>query len=128
MSRRGCGERSVRVAVGRLPFVRARTDILSGRAGAPLHRRRDGVTATVDGTSVYRVTLENTVKGLYGRCSCPYGQEGMFCKHCVATPLAWLDGGGEVGEPRSQPVTDERLRRFLLGQEPAWLVLGSISR
>ncbi|WP_223198514.1 SWIM zinc finger family protein [Solihabitans fulvus] len=23
-----------------------------------------------------------------GRCSCPYGADGVFCKHCVAAPLA----------------------------------------
>jgi hypothetical protein len=80
------------------------------------------VTATVDGTSVYRVHLEVAGGGLRGRCTCPYGLEGVFCKHRVAVALVWLADGAEVGEPRPAPVSDQRLRAFLLGQDPAWLV------
>lgn len=113
-------ERSVRELADARSFERGQAYFLAGQV------RRctvDGtsVTATVDGTSVYRVRLEITAKGLDGRCSCPYGQEGVFCKHCVAAALAWLEAGGEVGEPHSQPITDELLREFLLGQERAWL-------
>lgn len=80
------------------------------------------MTATVDGTHAYLVRLEVTRTGLRGRCSCPYGSEVPFCKHCVAVALAWLDDGGRVGGTRPEPVSDERLRAFLLGCDPAWLV------
>lgn len=80
------------------------------------------VTATVDGTRTYRVRLDVTPKGLRGRCSCPYGADGVFCKHCVAASLAWLDQGGEVGEPRPKPVSDKRLRLFLRGCDQEWLI------
>jgi uncharacterized Zn finger protein len=53
------------------------------------------ITATVYGSDAYEVCL--TVKAdrgrdvaLAGDCSCPFGQEGNFCKHCVATGLAAL--------------------------------------
>jgi uncharacterized Zn finger protein len=53
------------------------------------------ITATVYGSDAYEVCL--TVDGdrgrdvvLAGDCSCPFGQEGNFCKHCVATGLAAL--------------------------------------
>ncbi|MEU6645842.1 DUF6880 family protein [Saccharomonospora sp. NPDC046836] len=113
-------ERSVRALADARSFERGRAYFAAGRV------RRfavDGtsLTATVAGTSVYRVRLDITANGLSGRCSCPYGREGVFCKHCVATALAWLDAGGEIGESRAQPITDERLREFLLGQDPAWL-------
>jgi SWIM zinc finger len=113
-------ERSVRLLADDRSFERGRAYFQDGRV------RRftvDGtsVTAAVDGTSLYRVQLVITAVGLGGRCNCPYGQEGVFCKHCVAVALAWLEEGGEVGEPRRQPVTDERLREFLRGQDPAWL-------
>ena len=86
--------------------------------------RIDGsaVSATVDGTYVYRVRLEIVRSGLRGQCSCPYGAEGAFCKHCVATALAWLAEGGKPGEPRRQPISDKRLRSFLLKCDQAWLV------
>lgn len=113
-------ERSVRMLADGRSFERGRAYVAAGRV------RRvevDGttVTATVDGTSVYRVRLEVAGSGLRGRCTCPYGAEGVFCKHCVAVALAWLADGAEVGEPRPAALSDQRLRAFLLGQDPAWL-------
>jgi uncharacterized Zn finger protein len=53
------------------------------------------ITATVYGSDAYEVCLTvgtgrsgNVV--LIGDCTCPFGQEGNFCKHCVATGLAAL--------------------------------------
>ncbi|MFS8096186.1 SWIM zinc finger family protein [Lentzea alba] len=80
------------------------------------------VTAMVDGTRTYRVRLDVTPAGLSGRCSCPYGSDGVFCKHCVAASLAWLDHGGEVGQQRPKPLSDKRLRLFLRGRDQEWLI------
>ena len=83
------------------------------------------VSATVDGTHTYRVRLDVTRDGLRGRCSCPYGAEVAFCKHCVATALAWLEQGGSdepAVPPRRTPLPDRRLRAFLLDRDPKWLV------
>ena len=54
------------------------------------------VTATVQGTYRYRVTLTIGGGQLDGTCSCPHGQEGFFCKHCVATGLAVLELGDDL--------------------------------
>ena len=53
------------------------------------------ITATVYGSDAYEVclTVGRARSGniaLVGDCSCPFGQEGNFCKHCVATGLAAL--------------------------------------
>lgn len=80
------------------------------------------VNATVAGTRTYRVRLDITRSGLRGQCSCPYGADGVFCKHCVAASLAWLDQGGEVGEQRPKPLSDKRLRLFLRGCDQEWLI------
>ena len=114
-------ERSVRMLADGRSFERGQAYVAAGRV------RRvavDGttVTATVDGTHVYRVRLEAARTGLRGRCTCPYGSEGMFCKHCVAVALAWLAAGAVVGETPPAPASDERLRAFLLGRDQAWLV------
>ncbi|GHB74754.1 hypothetical protein GCM10010397_51630 [Streptomyces spinoverrucosus] len=43
------------------------------------------VTAVVHGTDVYEVELTlGGGEGITGWCDCPYGQEGNFCKHCMA--------------------------------------------
>lgn len=53
------------------------------------------ITATVYGSDTYEVCLtvgagRSGNVALVGDCSCPFGQEGNFCKHCVATGLAAL--------------------------------------
>jgi uncharacterized Zn finger protein len=54
-------------------------------------KESDGViTARVRGSDWYDVELRAEPVGLRGRCSCPMGRDGLFCKHCVATGLAWL--------------------------------------
>ncbi len=113
-------EQSVRELADARSFARGRAYLDAGRV-----RRLalDGttVTAVVEGTSAYRVRLAVTRTGLDGTCNCPYGSEGVFCKHCVAAALAWLDGGGELGEPAQEPVPARGLREFLLAQDTAWL-------
>ena len=54
----------------------------------------NGVVATVQGTHSYRVKLYDNAGDLDGECSCPYGEDGNFCKHCVAVGLRVLQGGG----------------------------------
>src|SRR3954465_4514036 len=49
-----------------------------------------GISATVYGSERYRVVLSVDGHRLGGDCSCPYGQEGRFCKHCVAVALVAL--------------------------------------
>jgi uncharacterized Zn finger protein len=53
------------------------------------------IIATVYGSDAYEVclTIDTGRSGnivLVGDCTCPFGQEGNFCKHCVATGLAAL--------------------------------------
>jgi uncharacterized Zn finger protein len=48
-----------------------------------------GVYATVHGGDLYEVRLHLTGK-LAGSCDCPWGEEGNFCKHCVAVALVYL--------------------------------------
>ncbi|WHM40809.1 SWIM zinc finger family protein [Streptomyces sp. BPTC-684] len=49
------------------------------------------ITARVQGTDVYEVELAlDGDRGVLGDCACPYGQEGHFCKHCVAVGLTVL--------------------------------------
>ncbi|MFF8419586.1 SWIM zinc finger domain-containing protein [Streptomyces sp. NPDC015680] len=59
------------------------------------------ITATVDGTDVYEVELTEHEDGLTGCCDCPYGQEGNFCKHCVAVGLAILQQSESVPKHRA---------------------------
>lgn len=68
------------------------------------------VTARVVGTHEYQVELYAHEGRLYGDCTCPMGERGVFCKHCVATGLECLETGirelGGEGRPSSEPDTE----------------------
>ncbi|KAF3470136.1 SWIM zinc finger family protein [Streptomyces sp. Tu 3180] len=60
-------------------------------AVSDLEVREHSVTAVVHGTNIYEVELTlGGDDGPSGWCDCPYGQEGNFCKHCVAVGLTML--------------------------------------
>ncbi len=52
------------------------------------------VAADVSGTDDYRTRLWFEAGELHSTCSCPHADEGAFCKHMVATALAWRDSLG----------------------------------
>ncbi|HEU5333914.1 MAG TPA: SWIM zinc finger family protein [Actinocrinis sp.] len=58
------------------------------------------------GTGAYRVTLTLHDAGLAGDCSCPHGQDGFFCKHCVAVGLSVLALGPDL--PRRRAATQTK--------------------
>lgn len=107
-----------------------------GRVHGLLHDG-DLVVAEVIGTRRYRVRLWAEGGQLAHACTCPVGEEGLFCKHCVAVGLAWIAsrspaaaGRPTLADLRShlnaeskealvellmeQAAADERLRRRLL--------------
>jgi uncharacterized Zn finger protein len=72
------------------------------------------VTATVYGTQRYQVTLTAGGEHLAGTCTCPHGQEGFFCKHCVATGLAVLKLGDDLpGHIQASQARETSLRSWL---------------
>jgi uncharacterized Zn finger protein len=76
------------------------------------------VTANVFGTREYQVRLSfGTLHGamtLSGDCSCPFGQEANFCKHCVAVGLTAIkiaatrkaSKASKAREPKQHPDGD----------------------
>jgi uncharacterized Zn finger protein len=69
------------------------------------------INAIVTGAFEYDVTLWRERGGLVGECSCPWSQEGNFCKHCVAVGLAAL-GARRPGAavPAARPDLDAWVR------------------
>jgi uncharacterized Zn finger protein len=98
-------------------------DAVSGLRGG-----RDGAAATVHGTEPYQVRLTWSAAGLTGECSCPFGQEGEFCKHCVAVGLVIIDADGELGEDDDETVAgvaaddDDEVGQYLASLDHAALV------
>ena len=54
------------------------------------------IEATVNGTQDYAVRFSAYGQKFNFTCDCPIGESGEFCKHCVATALAWLASPAET--------------------------------
>ncbi|MEU3090308.1 SWIM zinc finger family protein [Streptomyces massasporeus] len=111
-------EETLRELAGSRSYARGQ-----GYAGAVTRLRADDegtVTALVHGTGVYEVTLWPDEED--GTCDCPYGQEGNFCKHCVAVGLVMLHGA----EPETTAVPAQRsgpvLQEWLAARDHAGLL------
>lgn len=63
-----------------------------------LVQTRSAISARVLGSEEYRVVLRPDRADLAWSCTCPLGEEGTFCKHAVATGLAWLERPGQGGD------------------------------
>ncbi len=82
---------------------------------------RDGrISARVVGTDVYSVKLWPEGRRLEWDCTCPMGADGEFCKHLVATGLAWLARGNVPDE--QAPAELQAIRAFLEGSDKQVLV------
>ena len=100
----GFTEADVRAAAGRQSFERG---VQYLGAVASLEIVGNQVIATVRGSEDYLVVLTlggATAGGARPRaeCGCPYGQEGFFCKHCVAVALTVLRDAAKVPAQRSR--------------------------
>ena len=75
--------------------------------------------AQVIGSDNYHVRLRVDGYNPQWQCDCPVGQDGLFCKHCVAVGLAWL----EQGDDAESEDTGEKLSAYrvphMRGDEPA---------
>ncbi|MFQ6036169.1 MAG: SWIM zinc finger domain-containing protein [Sedimentisphaerales bacterium] len=93
---------------------------------------KDVVVGKVSGTRNYKVKLWVEDGELDGSCDCPMGDAGVFCKHCVAVGLTYLEGGvksAPQGKSSKQSRTDSEpsitvddVRKYLSGQETDALV------
>ncbi|WDE11275.1 SWIM zinc finger family protein [Thalassomonas haliotis] len=70
------------------------------------------ILAKVEGTDTYQVTLQITDKLLEGSCDCPASENFDFCKHCVATALAYQQQQTEQ-EQLQQAAPLERIQAYI---------------
>lgn len=99
-------------------------------AGAVERLRASGnkITARVEGTETYQVELRDDDGDLAYDCTCPRAADGYFCKHCVATGLAWLaensaapkSGAASGKKKRRDPWRD--IKEYLTTQPPEALI------
>ena len=77
----------VQSLAGAKSFARGMAYFQEGAVGL-LEEDGNSVTATVQGTHRYRVSLAVDEEELEYDCTCPVGTDGLFCKHAVAVALS----------------------------------------
>jgi CRISPR-associated protein Cas1 len=87
---------SIRDAAGEQSFSRGMEYHLRGtvKTLAP-NDTNSTLNATVGGEKDYTVKISASEEKLVSQCSCPMGLRGAFCKHVVASALAWLENPGQ---------------------------------
>lgn len=106
-------------------FERGQAYFEAGLVSA-LKARNGRVSASVKGTHNYRVRLWEEDDTVEYACDCPVGLRGDFCKHCVATALAWrarqmpTDKAGTGKRKKTKDgLTLKEVRAWLLAQKKA---------
>ncbi len=110
---------------GERAFVRG-ADYFQDGLVVGLKEENGSITARVRGTYYYRVKLWAEGEEVAFECTCPVGQDRVFCKHCVAVGLTWLDRRKQKGGlPRRQTkreVGKEEIRAHLMAHDKSALV------
>jgi len=116
---------SIRQMAGARFFERGEDYFEYGQVGR-LTERKKVVKATVHGTRTYHVKLWAEENEIAYACTCPVGTDDIFCKHCVAVGLAWLQKGNVEGtsssRSRQQGVTMDDVRAYLAREEKSVLI------
>lgn len=82
----------------------------------------DTVRAVVRGSYDYAVELTWGERRVNYSCDCPLGMDGEFCKHCVATALAWLNRSAQTKGKQNDELTLAEAEEILRAEEPTVLV------
>jgi uncharacterized Zn finger protein len=115
--------RRIRQWAGGRSFERGQAYFEEGLVNA-LKERDGGITAIVSGTYPYRVVLREDGDTIDYDCDCPVGQDGDFCKHCVATALAWLEKQARTGTTARGKKNPKMANAVLTMKDVrAWLML-----
>jgi uncharacterized Zn finger protein len=114
-SLQGMLDRSLlRALAGARSFERG-LDYLEAGCVERLALEGEALLATVQGAQPYRVELRAGEDVLEHSCTCPYGREGAFCKHCVAAGLALLEAGADAPQSGREPLSLDAIRARLDG-------------
>jgi len=122
--------KKLRALAGGRSFMRGEEYFDEGAVG-PVSAKSGIISAKVHGSRTYDVRLKvmpnkNAPASLDYTCTCPVGQDGDFCKHCVALGLAWLEKTDEIEEAEfSEPsasttnkkISDDDIRSWLESQD-----------
>ncbi len=114
---------ALREAAGPIYFARGEA-YFDNDTVAEIRESSGIVKAVVHGTNLYKTALLLGQDHLDGRCSCPLGKKQEFCKHLVATGLAYIEQRRGAGKQStaSTPITSDDIESYLSKRKKAELV------
>src|SRR6202167_104056 len=110
----------IQTEAGDLYYDRGLDYFEEGRVSA-LQQSSQSIRARVMGTEDYAVVLTLEAETVTYQCDCPVGSEGYFCKHCVATALAWLHQQ-DTPEENAPKITLEDVTKALQQEDKETLI------
>jgi len=75
------------------------------------------IKGTVQGTYRYKVKIWTSDGEIDYDCTCPVGQDGEFCKHCVAVGLQWFKEKGtgrKASKKKKLKTSEDDIRVYLM--------------
>lgn len=90
---------TIEALVGRRTLARGEAYYREGRVEA-LARKATSIESRVRGTTRYLVRIWVNADGLAYSCTCGDAAKGHFCKHAIATSIAWIDRTGDAPATR----------------------------
>ena len=111
----------VRRMAGEAYFARGLRYYQDGQVSS-LQGQGNAVRAVVSGSHEYAVKLAWGEQRMDHSCDCPLGVDGEFCKHCVATALAWLARSPKKNGKENDELTLAKAEKILLAENPTVLV------
>ncbi|MEN8179101.1 MAG: DUF6880 family protein [Pseudomonadota bacterium] len=116
--------RRIRQWAGGRSFERGQAYFTEGLVSG-LKERNGRISASVKGAHTYRVSLREDGDTVEYACDCPVGLRGDFCKHCVATALAWLEGQAPTDKANTGKLKKPKKVKaeLTLKDVRAWLLL-----
>lgn len=97
---------------GETYFTRGEKYFLSGNV-LNLITGDDFASGKVLGTKAYRVHISIKSGKINWSCSCPLGEDGEFCKHCVAVGLAVLETSS-ISKSKTKSITFADVENYLM--------------
>lgn len=95
------------------PAFNRGTDYFKNGHVLELKQKGNRITAEVEGSEIYLVTLKWTASQLDGACDCPASEGFDFCKHCVAVALT-LRATQAKQEELVKGDAESRIKAYLL--------------
>ena len=85
--------------------------------------------ASIQAKRVYQCELDWAQKDIRCLCTCPFFDQGFFCKHLVAVGLAAIDAGhGSAGSPEGTGCEERQLVAVLDDSEVRAVLVGLADR